>query len=769
MKHKLFPFILCLVLAVPLVQAQSQWESEGDAAVEAGFYKAAVESYQKAMRRQQTPQLTYKLADANRRANNYVEACEWYGALAHSKNAIDFVDLYYYYACMLKQCGEYDSAYSYFNRYLASFPANQELITWSTQAVRNLEWLRDGAPGAQSERVYGLIHEGKNINTDQGESGAVLIGDTMVLFNAMRELKTSGKREGRNDESLMEGLTLIQIYESPVAMNGKPGPSVPNTWGMNSKSQHTSNVAYDPIHNRIFFTRCSADQYNTIPCSIYEMHLRKNKWTKPVRLGGEVNLEGYTNTQPAVAYLPDSTVVLFFVSDRPGGLGGLDIWYTLIDAEGNPSTCINLGQPVNSLGNEITPYYDQVSGRLYFSSDWHYGYGGYDVFYSVGQRDTWQSPVNLGSTLNSPANDLYFSVNQGQPNNGYLTSNRADVANGSTCCNDIYRWKSKAAPQPKQEEPSQPVIAQRKGEVHRLLPISLYFDNDVPDPKSESYTTTATYFQTYNRYMFRRQAYKKAFASVTDSVQRDSLWRAVDYFFDHDVHDNCVAFEEFINLLIDDLSAGRRVSMTVEGYASPVHSSLYNIKISRRRVTSVVNQLLEYDHGRLRRFLSSQRDTTGSLVIREVAYGSSKAKAGVSQDRTNAQRSVYSVEASRERRIEIQDYQYLEDDSTLMSCLRIPNRAQHIGTFFVGETADVEVHLQHDALLEQSLDFISVSHPDCKVISYSRITPGRDLIVYLRMDNRKATPLPSGFIPLTVRVKGESVTQTMFLEYSLVQ
>ena len=75
--------------------------------------------------------------------------------------------------------------------------------------------------------------------------------------------------------------------------------------------------------------------------------------------------------------------------------------------------------------------------------------------------------------------------------------------------------------------------------------------------------------------------------------------------------------------------------------------------------------------------------------------------------------------------------------------------------------------MKHEAIKETTLDFISVGSKDVKVVGYSKLTPGRELIIYLRMDNRKAEPSVSSFLPITLRVAGEHVTQTMFVEYTL--
>ncbi len=162
-------------------------------------------------------------------------------------------------------------------------------------------------------------------------------------------------------------------------------------------------------------------------------------------------------------------------------------------------------------------------------------------------------------------------------------------------------------------------------------------------------------------------------------------------------------------------------------------------------------------------------DNGGSLQLNEVAYGSSRANTNVSSDSKQRQLSVYSVDAARERRIEIQEYQYMEDDSTLISCLSLPNRSKFIGTFRVGQSSDIEVRLPHTALTEKKLAYINAGLDNVIVSGYSTLKVGKELVVYLTIDNRKALPAVSTFLPLTLRVEGENVTQTLFLEYRLTR
>lgn len=122
---------------------------------------------------------------------------------------------------------------------------------------------------------------------------------------------------------------------------------------------------------------------------------------------------------------------LFFSSNRPDGLGGYDI-YASQKINGIWQHPENLGTPINTPGNEITPFHDGAS--LFFSSDWHFGFGGMDVFRIVGNVNAWGKLYSLGWGINS-SNDDYGFIFDGNRNIGYLASNRKG-GNGKT---DLYR------------------------------------------------------------------------------------------------------------------------------------------------------------------------------------------------------------------------------------------------------------------------------------------------------------------------------------------
>jgi outer membrane protein OmpA-like peptidoglycan-associated protein len=157
-------------------------------------------------------------------------------------------------------------------------------------------------------------------------------------------------------------------------------------------------------------------------CDIYYSQLGDNgKWSKPKNLGPPVN----TRWSEANASLSLDGKSLYFVSIRPQGLGGWDIYVSHLNLKGwgEPE---NLGRPVNTPGNEFIAFIHPNDQDLYFSSDGHGGYGGADIFFSQKTAAGWSEPLNLGPVINTAYNDMYFSV-PGAGDLAYLSSNRSDT------------------------------------------------------------------------------------------------------------------------------------------------------------------------------------------------------------------------------------------------------------------------------------------------------------------------------------------------------
>ncbi|MCI4666858.1 MAG: OmpA family protein [Bacteroidia bacterium] len=193
----------------------------------------------------------------------------------------------------------------------------------------------------------------------------------------------------------------------------------------------------------MYFTICNTKQ-NRDGCSIYESKYDpvKKRWGKPSFLEGIngektviVNAKGKTKEAPTDDRQPFITRdgrTLFFVSDRPGGEGAFDIWYSRRVGAGW-SAPENLGANINSPYNEYSPYFNEAGNALYFSSDGHPSLGGTDLFKSAGSIGNWSEPENMGIPLNSSYDD-FGGIWMDEDSLAYFSSDRPG-GNGSY---DVY-------------------------------------------------------------------------------------------------------------------------------------------------------------------------------------------------------------------------------------------------------------------------------------------------------------------------------------------
>jgi OOP family OmpA-OmpF porin len=143
-------------------------------------------------------------------------------------------------------------------------------------------------------------------------------------------------------------------------------------------------------------------------CDIYISYKEGEEWSEPLNMGRDVNSTAW-DSEPSIS--ADGRT-LYFCSERPGGLGGYDIWYSRLIQNGTWSKAINLGPDVNTKGNENNPFIHANGSTLYFCSNTLPGMGGYDVFYTKKKDNEWSYPKNLGYPLNTPESDgtLFITV-----------------------------------------------------------------------------------------------------------------------------------------------------------------------------------------------------------------------------------------------------------------------------------------------------------------------------------------------------------------------
>lgn len=624
---------------VILTEAARAW-SEGD-------YPEAAMDYREAFLLDSTDLFcAYRLAECYRYDNAYRDAARMYRYVAENpESAGSYPEAWYYLALMTRQQGNYLESCTWLEGYLR---LNGDAHIRKRAEHEYRLCVQGGLPS--DSLPVRITHLAKNVNTPFSEFAALQLNDSLFCFSAVRP--TSGS----DFQSFASFDYRSAIYLSDIKVSGFSKP-VEMSSRINKRNTHNANASFDPGTGRLFFSRCSDVMSGSSGCHIMVSSLKNGHWSKPVKLPGAINLDEYASTQPHFARVADAGV-LYFVSNRPGGFGEMDIWYAISkdDGFGEP---VNCGSIINTPGNEVTPFYDSATSSLFFSSDWHPGYGGYDIFRASGGMAGWEKVQNTGVPLNSPANDFYFSINP-TDSNGYFTSNRPGSFHlrGETCCNDVYSYEW-IITEPPVDTPA--VVLPEENDslqelARSLLPLMLFFHNDEPDPATRSVTSTMDYRQTLDAYVALKGQYKAEYARGLKGREATKASQEIEAFFDQYVLNGYEKLERLSQYLLRDLEAGNTVQLLISGYCSPLSTNEYNINLARRRIHSLVKFIEKVHNGAFVPYLNATAPGGQKLLIYEDPVGKEKASPFVSDNPNDLRNSVYSRAAAFERRIEISMY-----------------------------------------------------------------------------------------------------------------
>jgi len=233
-----------------------------------------------------------------------------------------------------------------------------------------------------------------------------------------------------------------------------------------------------------------------------------------------------------------------------------------------------------------------------------------------------------------------------------MASNRLGslYAKNPTCCSDIY------AEYPQIEFTNEEIIDTITTEeiITQILPITLYFRNDEPDASTLATTTKQNYMSTYKLYVGRYDYYKKEVAKGLSDNESKKLIIELEKFFKEEVDRGAADLEKFKSMVLDELKRGSTVSLFIRGFASPVANTAYNVNLTKRRISSLINYFKEVDEGVFNQYLGNDSDSTGKLIFSSAPFGEYAADQSTSDDIVIQNESVFSKSAGIERKIEIE-------------------------------------------------------------------------------------------------------------------
>ena len=626
-------------------QEYAKWiEMAEEAKLEEDF-QGAVSYFSKAFALDSTrAELQYALAEAHEANHQYRDALQLYQRVYRKDRGRFYPEGPFHIAEMYMYLGNYEEALDYWKRANAmSYPDNF-MRDEIEQGIRSCDYAL-----LHSEKQEGWIIQdlGPRVNSPESDFAAFILPDSNLLFSSLRG--------PYNAEFELEDPAHYNVHSF---LSTWSGDAWKKTELLSSSFLHTElnyvNPALSPDGKFLYISQCD---------DFHKCKLGRFPWndsiTGPIEiLPAEVNVESGTQTHP-FPMIYEGKELLFFSSDRTGTIGGMDIWLAVkIDDKWQVK---NLGPAVNSSGNEVTPAYDMATNELYFSSNSYPGYGGFDVFKVKGTPHVFSGNVeNLGLPLNSSLNDLYF---RWQGNWGVLSSNRATAQSidGSQCCNDLFlvtRTKSTEVEIPGKDSLASavsvivPETISSVSELKDLLPLSLYFHNDIPDPGSRATVTAVNYEESLRAYLDMRNEYIQEYRMGLSPPQAATARVQMDLFFDEELAAHLAMLDDVTALLLGELKKGKSIEIAIKGFASPLAQSDYNKLLTERRISSVINYFSAFQNGALLPYLNNRSGDT-KLIIKKIPYGEEKSEKMVSDNPQDRQNSVFSISAARERRVEI--------------------------------------------------------------------------------------------------------------------
>lgn len=405
------PAIIIIVLSCLLISCGADRNmKKGEKLLAIGEYYDAAEQFKQAYTRTPAKERDIRGKRALKMALCYEKINATPKAIAAYRNVIrykqDNIGTHLSLARLLLKNGGYKEAAREFQMVLDSMPDNQLAKEGLKSAM--------SAPDIKQLGSRYTVKKMDVFNSRRADYSPMLCGDENNLL-----FFTSTRNEAQGDElSGITGAKAGDIFFSQKDDKGKWGKPQTIDSGLNTEYDEGS-CCFSPDQRMMYLTQCATDPSYPRYATIMTSNRSDAAWGKPSLL--EITRDTLSSyAHPAVS--PDGEW-LYFVSDMPGGKGGLDIWRVRLTAAGMGGV-ENLGEPINTEGNEMFPTF-RPNGDLYFSSDGHAGMGGLDIFIAKVGNDGRYKLEHPGYPLNSQGDDFGCTF-EGSFNRGFFSSNRGD-------------------------------------------------------------------------------------------------------------------------------------------------------------------------------------------------------------------------------------------------------------------------------------------------------------------------------------------------------
>ncbi len=306
--------------------------------------------------------------------------------------------------------GRYEEALKHLEAFLKYKDNDQRVVKKADRDIRNC---RFAIRGIQHPVPFDPVNLGPSINSPLDEYWPSLTADEQTIVFTVLVPGRYLRMRDFEQQDYQEDFYISHKTDTGWAMRQPLGEPINSRLNEGAQSLSADGKV-------MFFTACNRPD-GMGRCDIYRSDKLHSGWSNPANVGPPIDSRNW-EAQPSISA---DGKTLWFVSNRPGGQGNMDIWYSHFE-NGRWSIPVNAGSKINTPGNEMSPFIHNDDQTLYFSSDGHPGYGGFDLFITRKQADsTWSEPMNLGYPINTYNDEIGLFVNA-EGDKGYFSTDREE-------------------------------------------------------------------------------------------------------------------------------------------------------------------------------------------------------------------------------------------------------------------------------------------------------------------------------------------------------